>query len=102
MIDEVTVNFLWLSYFLAAGVTGGRVVWCRYCSRRTGLQPALDESDRWRSALGRLKRSLLQSVRQTGSLRGEIWAEELETRTRNISRGKKLGFEDGFYEGWRV
>lgn len=52
--------------------------------------------------MGRLKMILLQSVRETGSLRGKIWAEELETHTRNISRGKKLGFEDRFYEGWRL
>lgn len=78
-------------------------MWCQYCLRGTGLQPVRDESDRWRSALGRLKRSLLQSVRQTGSLRGEIWAEELETCTRNISRGKNWALKidsmkDGEYE----
>lgn len=91
MIDEVTLNFLRLSYFLAAGVRRGRGGSCGANIAQGGRGCSLCEMNQidGGQALGRLKRSLLQSVRQTGSLRGEIWAEELETRTRNISRGKK-------------
>lgn len=84
MTAKVILNFLRLSYFVFGAFDVGVLVitWGLYCSRKTGLQAALDESQ---MGVREAKKEATQSVGETGLLR---WAAEMETCTGNISRGK--------------